>query len=121
MRGKTATYGDRKEVIYSEEHWKILRQKRERARAVMERLHEFGLEPILYGSVARGDVTKDSDVDIFIPLFSYDKEYQHNNFIVPLFANLVSEVSAINYHYRRSKCRRLYVFDITRMLSEFVQ
>ncbi len=68
MRGKTATYGDRREIVYSEEHWKILKHKRDRAREVMERLHEFGLEPILYGSVARGDVTKDSDVDIFIPL-----------------------------------------------------
>lgn len=68
MRGKTATYGDRREVIYSDEHWKLLRRKRKRAKEVMQRLYEFGLEPILYGSVARGDVTKDSDVDIFIPL-----------------------------------------------------
>ncbi len=68
MRGKTATYGDRKEVIYSEERWKILKRKRERAREVMERLNEFGLESILYGSVARGDVTRDSDIDIFIPI-----------------------------------------------------
>lgn len=68
MRGKTATYGDRREVIYSKEHWEILRRKRERAKELMGRLHEFGLEPILYGSVARGDVTKDSDVDIFIPM-----------------------------------------------------
>lgn len=68
MKGKTATYGDRREVIYSREHWKLLKQKRKRAEEVMQRLDEFGLEPILYGSVARGDVNKDSDVDIFIPL-----------------------------------------------------
>ncbi len=68
MRGRTATYGDRREVVYDEEHWEVLREKRERAREVMERLHEFGLDPILYGSVARGDVNKDSDVDIFVPL-----------------------------------------------------
>ena len=68
MRGKTATYGDRREVIYSGEHWEILREKRERAKEIMRRLHEFGMEAILYGSVARGDVTKDSDVDVFVPL-----------------------------------------------------
>ncbi len=67
MRGKTATYGDRREVIYSREHWEILREKRERAREVMERLREFGIDSILYGSVARGDVSKDSDIDVFVP------------------------------------------------------
>jgi predicted nucleotidyltransferase len=68
MRRKTATYGDRREVVYTEENWRILREKRERAREVMQRLYEFGLESILYGSVARGDVSPSSDVDIFIPL-----------------------------------------------------
>ena len=68
MKGRTATYGDRREVVYDEERWSILREKRERAKEVMRRLHEFGLESILYGSVARGDVHKDSDVDIFVPL-----------------------------------------------------
>ncbi len=68
MKGKTATYGDRREVVYDEGRWNILRKKRERAKEVMRKLHEFGLESILYGSVARGDVHKDSDVDIFIPL-----------------------------------------------------
>ena len=68
MRRKTATYGERKEVIYTKEKWKILREKRERAKEVMERLNEFGLKCILYGSVARGDVNESSDIDIFIPM-----------------------------------------------------
>jgi len=53
--------------IYSEEHWRILGDKRRRAREVMCRLMEFGIESLVYGSVARGDVRRNSDVDIFIP------------------------------------------------------
>ncbi len=67
MRRKTATFGERKKVVYSEDHWKLLAAKRKRALEVMERLVEFGLKPILYGSVARGDVNSSSDIDIFIP------------------------------------------------------
>ncbi len=68
MRGKTATYGHRREVVYDHERWEILREKRERALSVMLRLRDAGLPSILYGSVARGDVRRDSDVDIFIPI-----------------------------------------------------
>jgi hypothetical protein len=42
-----------------------LTEKRKRARDVTEKLIE--LSPIVYGSVARGDVNDLSDVDVFIP------------------------------------------------------
>ncbi len=64
---KVATYDSKGEVIYTEEHWKIFKDKRKRAEEVMGRLIEFGIDSIVYGSVARGDVKKNSDVDIFIP------------------------------------------------------
>ncbi|RUM41062.1 MAG: nucleotidyltransferase [Desulfocapsa sp.] len=64
---KVATYDSRGEVIYTEKHWKILKAKRERAKEVMSRLKEFGIDSIVYGSVARGDVSPSSDVDIFVP------------------------------------------------------
>lgn len=56
-----------REVTYTEERWEILREKRRRAKEVMGRLREFGIHSIAYGSIARGDVKKNSDVDIFIP------------------------------------------------------
>jgi hypothetical protein len=68
MRKKTAIYGSARKIIYSEKRWKILEKKRERAVEVMEKLYERGLRSIVYGSVARGDVTNESDVDVFIPL-----------------------------------------------------
>ena len=68
MKGKTATFGERKRIIYGRERWEMLRSKREIAMEIMEALDSFGIQSILYGSTARGDVRKDSDVDIFIPM-----------------------------------------------------
>ncbi len=56
--------GQEREVIYSEEHWKVLREKREKALRIMQALREF--DPIVHGSVARGDVSPDSDVDVVL-------------------------------------------------------
>lgn len=64
---RVGTYGVRKLIEYSEDRWKILKRKRERAGEVMESLLSFGIESIAYGSIARGDVNEKSDVDIFIP------------------------------------------------------
>ncbi|MBE8540236.1 nucleotidyltransferase domain-containing protein [Geoglobus acetivorans] len=68
MRGKTATFGQRKRVRYSHDRWKLLAEKRKIAEEIMDTLESHGIPSIVYGSVARGDVKKSSDVDIFIPL-----------------------------------------------------
>ena len=51
-------------MIYDEARWKILKTKREKAIKVMSLLKSFN--PIVHGSVARGDVEEDSDVDVAI-------------------------------------------------------
>ncbi len=65
-REKVVHLWDEREVVYDEERWWCLRKKREKALEVMERLSQF--DPLVYGSVARGDVRRDSDVDVFIPI-----------------------------------------------------
>ncbi len=56
-----------KEVRYSDERWKLLEELRKKARRVVETLSNLGLEGWVHGSVARGDVRKGSDVDVFVP------------------------------------------------------
>ncbi|MCS7144722.1 MAG: nucleotidyltransferase domain-containing protein [Archaeoglobaceae archaeon] len=55
------------EIEYNEENFRILREKRKRAKELMEILESFGLQSVAYGSIARGDVNAKSDVDLFIP------------------------------------------------------
>jgi len=65
-REKIIRIWDEREMAYTPRRWRYLREKREKALKIMERLAQF--DPQLYGSVARGDVRKDSDVDVFIPI-----------------------------------------------------
>lgn len=56
-----------KDVVYESERWALLRKLREIAAEVMKTLVRCGYSPIVHGSVARGDVDRDSDVDVVIP------------------------------------------------------
>ncbi|MGC8817114.1 MAG: nucleotidyltransferase domain-containing protein [Candidatus Hadarchaeum sp.] len=64
---KPARVADIREVIYGEKRWKILGELRKRALELMLPLEASGFKPIVHGSAARGDVDKNSDVDVFIP------------------------------------------------------
>lgn len=54
------------EVKYAEERWKLLEALRFEASNLMKPLVDYSIEPLAYGSVARGDVKAGSDIDIFI-------------------------------------------------------
>jgi predicted nucleotidyltransferase len=56
-----------KEVIYSPARWALLREYREKAAKLMAALESSHIQAIVHGSIARGDVTAKSDIDIFIP------------------------------------------------------
>ncbi len=64
MKSKTKRFHIH-EITYVESHWKLLHSLRETASEIMEALREFS--PLVYGSLARGDIHKDSDIDIVIP------------------------------------------------------
>jgi len=55
-----------KEVQYNSARWALLKEFRAKATEVMTALEQFHMHPIVHGSIARGDVTKKSDVDVFV-------------------------------------------------------
>jgi hypothetical protein len=63
------------EVVYDAERWNLLGEFRQKSERIMEALEVFHLESIVHGSIARGDVNKKSDIDVFIP-------YQPSSFLV---------------------------------------
>ena len=67
-----------KEVIYPEERWDLLQRLRKKALKVMKELE--GYYSIAYGSIARGDVNKNSDIDIFVEIESHILEVTLKNF-----------------------------------------
>lgn len=58
---------DYREVVYTEARWALLRELRAEAAKVMAALEAAHLASITHGSLARGDVKKGSDIDVFIP------------------------------------------------------
>lgn len=71
-------------TIYLENNWKLLKSKRARAMELLSIFTKEGLKPFIYGSVARGDVHKDSDIDIIftqlIPSFQVEYILNKNGF-----------------------------------------
>jgi predicted nucleotidyltransferase len=67
MAKKPMKRAERLEVVYDERRWKLLEQLREKAIQLMETLNECHLRSIVHGSIARGDVSETSDIDVFLP------------------------------------------------------
>lgn len=59
--------GEILEVVYDKERWRTLRRLRSKAIRVMDALDRAYIKSVTHGSIARGDVSHKSDVDIFIP------------------------------------------------------
>jgi predicted nucleotidyltransferase len=67
MAKKPLKHAERVEVFYNEAHWRLLNALRSQALDVMEALSHVHSYSIVHGSIARGDVSKKSDVDVFVP------------------------------------------------------
>jgi len=57
---------DARLVVYTASHWRLLAAKRRKALAIVNALNASGLDPLVIGSIARGDVHEGSDIDIAI-------------------------------------------------------
>ena len=62
---KPVRRAERIRVVYDEKRWRLLQELRRKAERIMEALESFNLPCIVHGSIARGDVSEKSDIDIF--------------------------------------------------------
>ncbi len=67
MAKKPVTHAERVEVVYDDKHWKLLRELRFKAVQIMEVLDRCHLPSVVHGSIARGDISEKSDIDVFVP------------------------------------------------------
>lgn len=67
MAKKPVKRAEHIEIVYDEKRWKLLAELRSEAIRIMEALNQSHLNSVVYGSIARGDVTEKSDIDVFLP------------------------------------------------------
>ena len=67
MSKKPTKRAERIEVVYNKRQWKFLKRLRLKAVEIMETLDKCHLRSIVHGSIARGDVSETSDIDVFLP------------------------------------------------------
>jgi predicted nucleotidyltransferase len=67
MTDKLPRHSDSIEIRYNREQWELLSQYRQKAQIIIEILEQKHIQSIVHGSIARGDVDCESDIDIFIP------------------------------------------------------
>ena len=67
MAKKPREHGENVKVIYETSRWRLLKELRQKAIQIMEALDRVHLRAIAYGSIARGDVSEESDIDMFLP------------------------------------------------------
>jgi predicted nucleotidyltransferase len=67
MAKKPVRHAERLEVHYDGQHWQQLETLRLQAAEKMGVLERASIATITHGSIARGDVTAESDIDVFLP------------------------------------------------------
>ena len=67
MAKKPMKRAERLEIIYNKRQWKVLKQLRTKTIQIMETLDNCHLRSIVHGSIARGDISETSDIDVFLP------------------------------------------------------
>ncbi|MHA1240786.1 MAG: nucleotidyltransferase domain-containing protein, partial [Promethearchaeota archaeon] len=102
-----------------ENHLKLLQQKRERSKTLLEMFVKEGLNPFIYGSIARGDIHNDSDIDMVLI-----------QLIAPYQIEIILEKNGFNNYFREiimatpADTLKLYIYlneleSITIPLSKF--
>jgi predicted nucleotidyltransferase len=69
MEKKPSKRPESREIVYSSKRWNLLSELRQKTTQIMESLEKSNLRPVVHGSIARGDVSFRSDIDIFIAAY----------------------------------------------------
>lgn len=95
MAMKPKKQADYREVSYTRKRWTLLREYREKAMRIMAALEAFRLQALVHGSIARGDVNENSDIDVFIaePPSSFLVETALERAHVPISARLLVQAT----------------------------
>jgi predicted nucleotidyltransferase len=67
MAKKPMKRAERVEIVYNKRQWKLLKQLRTKTIQILETLDNCHLRSVVHGSIARGDVSETSDIDVFLP------------------------------------------------------
>ncbi len=87
--------GTQYSVSYSPTHWSQLTQLRKTAISIMKILNEQNLVSALYGSVARGDIHTQSDIDIILltPVSSSRIEFVLTRKDIPIYQRRITQAT----------------------------
>jgi predicted nucleotidyltransferase len=66
MAKKPSKRLEHEEVLYGDQHWKLLNELRSKAIEIMQCLQMHNIVSIAHGSIARGDISSKSDIDVFV-------------------------------------------------------
>ncbi len=67
MAKKPEVLHELRHVQYEKSHWDYLKTLRRNALEIVRSIKSISVNPYVHGSVARGDISKSSDIDIIIP------------------------------------------------------
>ncbi len=67
MKRQPESLHEPRHIVYDDARWNLLKSLRSRAIDVMTALSKVSIDALVHGSVARGDVSPKSDIDIVIP------------------------------------------------------
>jgi uncharacterized protein len=86
---------DTLEVTYSRERWTQLQLLREKTKQLLIALQTRGIEAVVHGSIARGDVNENSDIDTFIadPPSSFQIETALEQAKIPVATRMVIQAT----------------------------
>jgi hypothetical protein len=105
---KPVKRAERIEIIYDEKRWKLLVELRLEAARIMRALAQSHLNSVVHGSIARGDVSEKSDIDVFLldPPSSFLIETALEQAVIPINRRVIVQATplyAVKGHIEISK------------------